>query len=105
VLTETLGGGFQEVVLTGGAARSRLWPQILADVLGLPVLVPDISEATAAGAAIMAGLAVGAALDDAGPPPAGPSTWVANPVPGGQDTYDVLYRQWVRRRPRADRPE
>ena len=42
------------MILTGGAARSMLWPQILADVLGSPVSVPDHVESAALGAAVLA---------------------------------------------------
>jgi xylulokinase len=46
--------------LIGGAARSPLWRQILADVYGLPILLPRLlSEATSLGAAIAGGVAVG----------------------------------------------
>ena len=48
-----------EVIFAGGASKSDLWCQILADVLGLPVNVPRVKEATALGAAIMAGYGVG----------------------------------------------
>ncbi|MCR4763959.1 MAG: autoinducer-2 kinase [Lachnospiraceae bacterium] len=48
-----------EVVFAGGASKSPLWCQILADVLGLPVRVPVVREATALGAAILAGVGVG----------------------------------------------
>jgi len=48
-----------KIVFAGGAAKSALWPQILADVLGIPVEVPVVKEATALGAAIMAGKAIG----------------------------------------------
>ena len=38
--------------LIGGGARSPLWRQILADVLGLPILLPElVTEATSLGAA------------------------------------------------------
>ncbi|MDR2097820.1 MAG: autoinducer-2 kinase [Spirochaetaceae bacterium] len=47
------------VVFAGGAAKSGLWAQILADVLGIPVRVPAVKEATALGAAILAGFGVG----------------------------------------------
>jgi autoinducer-2 kinase len=113
ILTELLGVRLDEVILTGGAARSTLWPQILADVLGLAVRVPAITESAAAGAAAVAGLAVGvrpAAADNASPAPppawvAGPAAadaanpspptaWVAEPVPARRQRYDELYDQW-----------
>ena len=49
----------KKIVFAGGASKSDLWPQILADVLGIPVEVPVVKEATALGAAIMAGIGVG----------------------------------------------
>lgn len=37
-LIENLTGTFpSEVVFAGGAAKGKLWPQILSDVLGIPV--------------------------------------------------------------------
>jgi xylulokinase len=46
--------------LIGGGARSPLWRQILADVLGLPILLPElITEATSLGAAIAGGVGIG----------------------------------------------
>jgi xylulokinase len=53
--------GVPSMRLIGGGARSRLWRQILADVLGLPILLPDlVTEATSLGAAIAGGVGVGA---------------------------------------------
>lgn len=49
----------EKIVFAGGAAKSKLWSQILADVLGIPVTVPVVKEATALGAAIMAGKGIG----------------------------------------------
>ena len=46
--------------LIGGGACSPLWRQILADVLGLPILLPAlVTEATSLGAAIAGGVGVG----------------------------------------------
>lgn len=53
------GATFGEAVLSGGGSRSRLWPQIFADVLGVPVTVADSRETGALGAAIAAGTGVG----------------------------------------------
>ena len=50
---------FDEMVFTGGAARGRLWPQIMADVLGVPVHIPAVTESSALGAAICAGVGAG----------------------------------------------
>lgn len=46
--------------LTGGGARSEIWGQMFADGLGCEIEVPDVAEAGARGAAVLAGLGVGA---------------------------------------------
>lgn len=48
------------VRLTGGGARSDIWCQQFADAFGVPVEVTDTPEAGARGAAVLAGLGVGA---------------------------------------------
>lgn len=50
----------QSLRLIGGGANSAAWPQILADVLGLPLAIPELlSEATSWGAAVAGGVGVG----------------------------------------------
>jgi len=46
----------------GGGARSRLWRQIKANVSGLPVALPQTTETTALGAAMLALVGVGAGV-------------------------------------------
>ncbi len=48
-----------ELRVDGGAARNDTLMQLQADLLGVPVLRPTITETTALGAAYLAGLAVG----------------------------------------------
>ncbi|MCL2214170.1 MAG: autoinducer-2 kinase [Treponema sp.] len=59
LVEEATGKRPEKIVFAGGAAKSKLWPQILCDVLGIPVDVPEVKEATALGAAIMAGKGIG----------------------------------------------
>ncbi len=47
------------LVAVGGATRNAFWMQNKADILGLPIDVPDVEEATSLGAAILAGIGVG----------------------------------------------
>jgi len=49
----------RELRVDGGAARNDLLMQFQADVLGVPVVRPLVTETTALGAAYLAGLAVG----------------------------------------------
>jgi autoinducer 2 (AI-2) kinase len=59
IISELTGDSYHELLLTGGAAKGELWPQIVADVVGLPVRVPVVKESTALGAAICAGVGAG----------------------------------------------
>jgi len=59
IIASLTGQQFGEAVFTGGAAKGRLWPQIMADVLGVPVHVPVVTESSALGAAICAGAGAG----------------------------------------------
>lgn len=55
------GNRMDELILVGGGARNPIWRQILSDILDLPVLVPNLlEEATSMGAAITAGVGIGA---------------------------------------------
>jgi len=46
----------EEIVFAGGASKGALWSQILADVTGCKVKIPRVTEATALGAAMAAGV-------------------------------------------------
>jgi autoinducer-2 kinase len=59
IIARLTGLRFDEVIFTGGAAKGRLWPQIMADVLGVPVHIPAVTESSALGAAICAGAGAG----------------------------------------------
>jgi xylulokinase len=52
------------LVAVGGATRNQFWMQNKADVLGLPIEVPEVEEATPLGAAILAGIGIGLYRDE-----------------------------------------
>ncbi|HWE33592.1 MAG TPA: glycerol kinase GlpK [Solirubrobacteraceae bacterium] len=54
------GSALTELRADGGATANRWLMQFQADVLGVPVVVPEIAETTALGAAYLAGVGVGA---------------------------------------------
>ncbi len=59
-VTEVAGTKPDSIGVCGGLANSRLYLEVLANVLQLPVRVPQIKEGTAIGAAISAGIGSGA---------------------------------------------
>lgn len=82
------------IALTGGVTRLRLLSQLKADVLNRPVLVPQIPESAAAGAALLAGLGAGVFCD--------PSQALGSirydctqidPLPQHTGWYEALYQQ------------
>jgi len=59
IVRELAGIDPDEAILTGGAAKGTLWPQIVADALGMPIRIPEVKESTALGAAVYAGVGAG----------------------------------------------
>ncbi|MGB9595109.1 MAG: xylulokinase [Candidatus Poribacteria bacterium] len=57
----------ENITATGGGAKSNLWLQIIADVIGKTISVPKVTEATALGSAILSAVGIGFfdSLDDA----------------------------------------
>ena len=47
------------LILAGGASRSPLWTQLLADVSGYPIRVPEAADLACVGAAVLAGVGAG----------------------------------------------
>jgi len=52
-----------EIIVVGGGSRSPFWIQTKADILGKPLTVPHLEEATATGAALLAGVGAGTYKD------------------------------------------
>ena len=81
----------RRLVVVGGAARSDLWMQVIADITGLPVLTIDEEVEAALGAALLAALGTGMVAPDAAA-----RGWVtlrerAEPRPAVRGTYDRLF--------------
>jgi autoinducer 2 (AI-2) kinase len=96
IVEQVSGLAIDEAVLTGGAAKGTLWPQILADTLGVRVRIPVVKESTALGAAIYAGVGAGFY--------AGAAATAADflrfertfePSAPAVAAYDHLYEQWL----------
>jgi glycerol kinase len=65
LMEQDAGGQLSELRVDGGASHNNLLLQFQADLLGVPVIRPKITETTALGAAYLAGLAVGFWHDEA----------------------------------------
>ena len=59
IMGTVLGRKISQMRVSGGAAKSRVWNQILADVLGIPLITTAETEASALGAGILAACGCG----------------------------------------------
>jgi gluconokinase len=92
---DEVAGPTTEIRASGGFARSGFWTQMLADVLGRPLTIPDAPQASAYGAAGLALIALGVmnSLDDVArliPPGIGPT-----PATEAREIYDRVYRLYL----------
>ena len=98
LLKDITGKEIGETPIVGGASRSHLWQQILADVLGVPIKVPVVKESPALGAAMCA--AVGAGVYKNLPEAAQAMvSWESTHYPTANGevraVYTEKYKQWV----------
>lgn len=92
---EATGNAPEVIVFAGGASKGGLWCQILADMLGLPVKVPVVKEATALGAALLAGYGIGLWTDlsrKASEVVQWDKTYMPNPQ--NHALYSSMYEKW-----------
>lgn len=94
-IAEVAGEYPKRIVLSGGAAKSGMWGQIIADVARTEVVVPREKEGTALGAAIYAAVGIGAYTDT------GEATGSLvrierkyEPSAENFPVYERLFRQW-----------
>jgi xylulokinase len=96
-LLQGMGVRPREMVAVGGGARSALWDQILADVLGRPVAVPHQTDAASLGAMLLAAVAIGrlSAVEDAAHD-INPAARAFVPIAAAATHYDGLYGEYNR---------
>jgi sugar (pentulose or hexulose) kinase len=89
---EKAGMTIDELWLVGGATRSATWPQILADVTGIPINLTQYHHGPALGAAILALRTLGL-LDDY---PLWVSTKKIKPISDHALVYDERYSAYLK---------
>ena len=92
VMAEATGGSLREICADGGPTKNRFLMQFQADQLHTPVVCTEVEDASALGAVIMSGFAIGrwSSFDEV--IPLRKVTQVYNPVP--DSTTDILYQGW-----------
>ncbi len=96
-----LGPGEIGITSVGGGSRSAVWSQTKADVLARPIRVPRIIEASALGAALLAGIGAGVygGFAEAGATAAALGADVIEPEPGRsaryRDVFETAYLPMV----------
>ena len=103
-IIQELGLPVRRVKIAGGGARSPLWRQIVADVLGHPISLEPEDRGPAFGAALLAGVAVGVydSVETACAVTAS-QTQEAAPRADAQGVYQATYRLYQRAVPGAGR--
>ena len=104
-IIRALGLPARRVKIAGGGARSPLWRQIVADVLGLPISLEPEDRGPAFGAALLAGVAVGvyASVEEACAQTAS-QTHQVEPRADTRAVYEATYRLYQELYPALVRP-
>ena len=90
------GLNIEKVTMVGGGAKNRVWPQVVADVLGIPVEIPGQKDPECLGAAILAGVGAGlySSIDEA-VSMFHDSRETIEPDPANMELYERIYRKFI----------
>jgi xylulokinase len=95
-VAERAGAKVERLQAMGGAANSRLWTQIKADITGKPIDVPASDTATTLGAALLAGVATGVYRDfDEAVKQTVKTTRSHMPSPASAPVYEKNYQTYL----------
>ena len=102
-LMQQLGGLRADALrATGGSTRNAFWQQVKADVIGLPIEIADEPEASAKGAALLAGIGAGVFKDVAAAAEIAYPTGSAvryEPDAERHQQYSAIYERWLQLQP------
>ena len=87
-LVESVSGPISALRMVGGASKSAVWPQIIADLLDRPIEVPENAESAAYGAAMLAAGAKSWSWLDKG------ATRLVTPEPAGVRFMEDYYSRY-----------
>ncbi len=83
--------------LAGGATRSPIWCQLMADISGLPVRIPEVADLACVGAAVMAGYGCGIySTMEEGYRKLAVQDRVVSPDPVRSPVYQKLFQEYKR---------
>jgi xylulokinase len=90
---QNIGLALKQIRVVGGGAQSRLWRQVKADVIGLPIALPQTIETTALGAGMLAMVGTGSfsSLEEAAERTV-KIVDVLDPDPKSQSRYEDYYQ-------------
>jgi sugar (pentulose or hexulose) kinase len=101
-ITMVCGAGFSHLKFCGGNAKSSLWMQMQADVLGVPIILPEVLDGTAVGVGVLAAVGSGhyRDVDEA----LRAMVRIRKPIrpdPVNHEKYGLLYERWLSVRSRV----
>ncbi|MCK5328947.1 MAG: hypothetical protein KAR36_10105 [Candidatus Latescibacteria bacterium] len=92
---ESLGITVEKLILFGGGAQSVLWPRIISDVTGKPIVIAESVDVATWGACILAGIGAGIfSRDDLGNSGCKSQATHGLPQAGAVAHYEAVYRHY-----------
>jgi xylulokinase len=94
-IAQSAGVKIETLILNGGPTKSRFWNQVTANVVNLPLSIPDVDEAAPLGDAVLAGVGAGFYADPITPVSAMVKIReTIDPDPAMHERYEAFFSVW-----------